>query len=105
MGASLSEADGRRVRGRVVPRLGGSQDTIAEVNCDEPVRNGPVALLRKNRQFAAYAALLRLHNITDPSVHSDCFDTHRAHRLQVLLHDPTVRPYTDWLESLAMSNS
>ena len=99
LGASLSEADRECVSvGESFHDLADAKNKIADVNCDEPVRtvlkhsceqignslHAAVVALQYHDRLAQRLALIRTG----------------LNRLQELLHDPTVRPYNDWLESL-----
>jgi hypothetical protein len=99
LGASLSEADRECVSvGESFHDLADAKNRIADVDCDEPVRtvlkhsceqigsslHAAVVALQYHDRLAQRLALIRTG----------------LNRLQELLHDPTVRPYNDWLESL-----
>jgi hypothetical protein len=99
LGASLSEADRECVSvGESFHDLADAKNKIADVLCDEPVRtvlkhscdqigtslHAAVVALQYHDRLAQRLALIRTG----------------LNRLQDLLHDPTVRPYNDWLESL-----
>jgi hypothetical protein len=99
LGASLSEADRECVSvGESFHDLADAKNKIADVPCDEPVRtllkhscdqignslHSAVVALQYHDRLAQRLALIRTG----------------LNRLQELLHDPTVRPYNDWLESL-----
>lgn len=99
LGASLSEADRDCVSvGESFHDLADAKNKIAVVDCDEPARtflkhsceqignslHAAVVALQYHDRLAQRLALIRTG----------------LNRLQELLHDPTVRPYNDWLESL-----
>jgi hypothetical protein len=99
LGASLSEADRECVSvGESFHDLADAKNMIADVDCDEPIRtvlkhsceqignslHAAVVALQYHDRLAQRLALIRTG----------------LNRLQELLHDPTVRPYNDWLESL-----
>jgi hypothetical protein len=99
LGASLSEADRDCMSvGESFHDLADAKNKIADVDCDEPVRtvlkhscdqignslHAAVVALQYHDRLAQRLALIRTG----------------LNRLQELLHDPTVRPYNDWLESL-----
>jgi hypothetical protein len=99
LSASLSEADRDCVSvGESFHDLADAKNTIADVHCDEPVRtvlkhscdqignslHAAVVALQYHDRLAQRLALIRTG----------------LNRLQQLLHDPSVRPYNDWLESL-----
>jgi hypothetical protein len=99
LGASLSEADRECVSvGESFHDLADAKNKIADVLCEEPVRtvlqnscqqignslHAAVVALQYHDRLAQRLALIRTG----------------LNRLQELLHDPTVRPYNDWLESL-----
>lgn len=99
LGASLSEADRDCMSvGESFHDLAEAKNKIADVDCDEPVRtvlqhtceqignslHAAVVALQYHDRLAQRLALIRTG----------------LNRLQELLHDPTVRPYNDWLESL-----
>jgi hypothetical protein len=99
LGASLSEADRECVSvGESFHDLADANDRIAHVDCAEPVRTvlqhscerignslqAAVVALQYHDRLAQRLALIRTG----------------LNRLQELLHDPTVRPYNEWLESL-----
>src|SRR5258708_361414 len=99
LSASLSEADRECVSvGESFHDLANAKNKIADVLCDEPVRtvlkhscdqignslHAAVIALQYHDRLAQRLALIRTG----------------LNRLQQLLHDPSVRPYNDWLESL-----
>jgi hypothetical protein len=99
LSASLSEADRECVSvGESFHDLADAKNKIADVHCDEPVRavlkhscdqignslHAAVVALQYHDRLAQRLALIRTG----------------LNRLQELLHDPSVRPYNDWLESL-----
>jgi len=99
LGASLSEADRECVSvGESFHDLAEAKNKIADVNCDEPVRT---VLKHSCQQIgnSLHAAVVALQYHDRLSQRLALIRT-GLNRLQELLHDPTVRPYNDWLESL-----
>jgi hypothetical protein len=99
LGASLSEADRECVSvGESFHDLAAAKNKIADVNCDEPVRT---VLKHSCEQIgnSLHAAVVALQYHDRLSQRLALIRT-GLNRLQELLHDPTVRPYNDWLESL-----
>jgi hypothetical protein len=99
LGSSLSEADRECVSvGESFHDLAEAKNTIADVNCDEPVRT---VLKHSCEQIgnSLHAAVVALQYHDRLSQRLALIRT-GLNRLQELLHDPTVRPYNDWLESL-----
>ena len=99
LSATLSEADRECVSvGESFHDLADAKNKIADVHCDEPVRtvlrhscdqignslHAAVVALQYHDRLAQRLGLIRTG----------------LNRLQELLHDPSVRPYNDWLESL-----
>jgi hypothetical protein len=99
LGASLREADRECVSvGESFHDLADAKNKIADVNCNEPVRT---VLKHSCEQIgnSLYAAVVALQ-YHDRLAQRLALIRAGLNRLQELLHDPTVRPYNDWLESL-----
>jgi hypothetical protein len=99
LSASLSEADRECVSvGESFHDLADAKNTIADVHCDEPVRT---VLRHSCDQIGSslHAAVVALQYHDRLAQRLGLIRT-GLNRLQELLHDPSVRPYNDWLESL-----
>src|SRR6202051_5277241 len=99
LGSSVSEADRECVSvGESFHDLAEAKNTIADVNCDEPVRT---VLKHSCEQIgnSLHAAVVALQYHDRLSTRLTLIRT-GLNRLQELLHDRTGRSYNDWLESL-----
>jgi len=99
LSASLSEADRECVSvGESFHDLADAKNKIADVHCDEPVRT---VLRHSCDQIGSslHAAVVALQYHDRLAQRLGLIRT-GLNRLQELLHDPSVRPYNDWLESL-----
>src|ERR1700733_5685617 len=98
LGASLSDADRDCVSvGESFHDLADAKSKIADIHCDEPART---VLKHSCEQIgnSLHAAVVALQYHDRLSQRLALIRT-GLNRLQELLHDPTVRPYNDWLES------
>src|SRR5438309_507026 len=99
LGASLSEADRECVSvGESFHDLADAKDRIADVDCAEPVRTVLMHSFDRIGNSLPCAVVALLYH--DRLVQRLMLIRTGLNRLQQLLHDPTVRPYNDWLESL-----